>query len=241
MHLNGWQTIAFFVGMMPTRSMIVVAGGSGTRMGSELPKQFIELEGKPILMHTMEAVRSMDAEMQIILVLPESQLDFWEKLCSEHNWRVPHLLAKGGATRFLSVKSGLAQATGNLIGIHDGVRPFISKEMVNRCFDAAEKEGAAVPVVPIVQSLRRVLEDRNSAVNRDDFRAVQTPQCFKATVLNEAFEVADRTDYSDDASVVEASGTPISLVDGDQQNIKVTTPFDLQLARLIIEGRKQSA
>lgn len=209
-------------------------------MGVDLPKQFIELDGKPILMHTLEAIRDIDAEMQIILVLPESQMDYWKELCAKHNWRIPHLLTDGGATRFLSVKSGLALATGNLIGIHDGVRPFISKEMVNRCFDAAQREGAAVPVVPIVQSLRKVNDDSNFAVNRDEFRAVQTPQCFKASILKMAFEVADRTDYSDDASVVEASDTPISLVDGDQQNIKVTTPFDLQLARLIIDGRKQS-
>lgn len=220
------------------RSMIIVAGGSGTRMGSELPKQFIELNGKPILMHTIEAMEAVDSSMQLILVLPEHQMGFWEELCEKHNWRVPHLLANGGLTRFLSVKSGLKQATGQLIGIHDGVRPFVTAQMVDRCFGAAEKDGAAVPVTSIVQSLRKVDSDSNSAVNRDQFRAVQTPQCFQASVLKAAFENATRTDYSDDASVAEEAGTSISLVHGDQENIKVTTPFDLQLARLITEGRK---
>ena len=218
--------------------MIIVAGGSGTRMGSELPKQFIELEGKPILMHTLDALNSIDSEMQLILVLPDSQMDFWEELCTKHNWRVPHLLANGGTTRFLSVKSGLELATGELVGVHDGVRPFVYADMVNRCFEAAGKSQTAVPVVPIIQSLRQVDENGNSAVNRDDYRAVQTPQCFQTTVLKEAFAKADRTDYSDDATVVEANGGSISMVEGDQENIKVTTPFDLQLGRLIIARRK---
>lgn len=225
---------------MAKRSMIIVAGGSGSRMGADLPKQFIELEGKPILMRTLDTLQEIDPEMQLILVLPESQMDFWEELCGKHNWAVPHLLAKGGATRFLSVKSGLEQATGELVGIHDGVRPFVSKEMVDRCFAEAKKNKAAVPVVPIVQSLRKVGAKGNSAVNRNDFCAVQTPQCFQAQVLKDAFAKADRTDYSDDATVVEAFGVPISLVEGDQQNIKVTTPFDLQLARLIIARRTES-
>ena len=220
--------------------MIVVAGGSGSRMGADLPKQFIELEGKPILMHTLDALHEIDPEMQLILVLPASQMDFWEELCGKHNWTVPHQLANGGATRFLSVKSGLEQATGELVGVHDGVRPFVSKEMVDRCFAEAQKNKAAVPVVPIVQSLRKINQEKNTAVNRNDFCAVQTPQCFQTQVLKDAFAKADRADYSDDATVVEAFGVPISLVEGDQQNIKVTTPFDLQLARLIIARRTES-
>lgn len=210
-------------------------------MGAELPKQFIELEGKPILMHTIDALHSIDSEMQLILVLPVSQMDFWEELCGKHQWRVPRLLANGGASRFLSVKSGLELATGDLVGVHDGVRPFVTAEMMNRCFDSAEKSKAAVPAVPIVQSLRKVDGDDNAAVNRDEYRAIQTPQCFQANVLKDAFAKADRTDYSDDATVVEANGVPISLVDGDQENIKVTTPFDLQLARLIIARRTASS
>lgn len=235
--------MSFFVipkfGIM-NRSMIIVAGGSGTRMKSELPKQFIELNGKPILMLTLEAMHDFDSEMQLILVLPETQMDYWESLCGMYNWAIPHLLANGGATRFLSVKSGLEKAIGKLVGVHDGVRPFVTAEMMERCFSEAERSNAAVPVVPIVQSLRWIHDGCNEAVNRDEYRAVQTPQCFNTDVLRSAFANANRTDYSDDASVVEANGVAVSLVDGDQENIKVTTPFDLQLGQLIIARRTRS-
>lgn len=207
-------------------------------MGADLPKQFIDLEGKPILMHTLDVLHEIDSDMQLILVLPKSQMDYWEKLCGKHNWAVPHLLANGGATRFLSVKSGLERASGELVGVHDGVRPFVTAEMLDRCFEAAALKQASVPVVSIVQSLRKVTGNENLAVNRDEFRAVQTPQCFQTSVLKEAFARAEKTDYSDDATVVETNGVPITLVKGDEENIKVTTPFDLQLARLIIERRK---
>lgn len=220
--------------------MIIVAGGSGTRMGAELPKQFIELNGKPILMHTLEKMHVFDVEMQLILVLPESQLVFWGELCKSHNWSTPHELANGGSSRFLSVQNGLQRATGELIGVHDGVRPFVSNEVMLNCFDAAENSGAAVPVVPIVQSLRKLVADTNQAADRDQYRAVQTPQCFKSEVLKEAFAKAERTDYSDDASVVEANGGNITLVDGNSENIKITTPFDLELGRLIIKRRSGS-
>lgn len=209
-------------------------------MGSELPKQFIELNGKPILMHTLETMRAFDAEMQLILVLPESQLNFWDELCESRSWSVTHDLTKGGATRFLSVQNGLLHAEGKLVGVHDGVRPFVSNQVLSSCFEAAQQSGAAVPVVPIVQSLRKLVTDTNQAVNRDQYRAVQTPQCFNSEVLKEAFAKADRTDYSDDASVVEANGGNITLVDGNSENIKITTPFDLELGRLIIERRSGS-
>jgi 2-C-methyl-D-erythritol 4-phosphate cytidylyltransferase len=220
--------------------MVIVAGGSGTRMGAELPKQFIELNGKPILMHTLETMRGFDREMQLVLVLPESQIGFWKELCEKHAFTIPHKVTKGGSTRFLSVKSGLEQVTGELVGIHDGVRPFVSHEVMKSCFSAAENQGAAVPVVPIVQSLRKVDTDGNAAVNRDEFRAVQTPQCFKSELLKTAFMNAPRTDYSDDATVAEASGNEIHLVEGNQENIKLTNPFDLELARLIIARRTDS-
>lgn len=215
--------------------MIIVAGGSGTRMGTELPKQFIELAGKPILMHTLGKMQAFDQEMQLILVLPEEQMDFWEQLCGKHNWRVPHLLANGGATRFLSVKSGLQLVEGSLVGIHDGVRPFVAKAVMQNCFESADENGAAVPVMPIVQSLRKLNGSSSEAVNRNDYRAVQTPQCFQTEVLKQAFQAADRTDYSDDATVVEANGGEIHLVTGNAENIKITTPFDLEMAGLIIE------
>lgn len=218
--------------------MIIVAGGSGTRMGADLPKQFIELNGLPILMHTLQHLHEMDATMQLVLVLPESQMDFWEQLCCKHNWRVPHLLANGGATRFLSVQSGLALAQGKLVGVHDGVRPFVSRDVVQACFKAAESNGAAIPVVPIIQSLRRLENGESKAADRNEYRAVQTPQCFRTELLKKAFASAEHTDYSDDATVVEASGHPISMVEGNNENIKITSPIDLELGQLIIARRK---
>lgn len=218
--------------------MIIVAGGSGTRMGADLPKQFIELNGLPILMHTLQHLHEMDAAMQLVLVLPEGQMDFWEQLCYKHNWRVPHLLANGGATRFLSVQSGLALAEGKLVGVHDGVRPFVSREVVQACFKAAEYNGAAIPVVPIIQSLRKLGNGGSKAADRNEYRAVQTPQCFQTELFKKAFARAEHTDYSDDATVVEASGHPISMVEGNNENIKITSPIDLELGQLIIARRK---
>lgn len=218
--------------------MIVVAGGSGTRMGADLPKQFLELNGLPILMHTLRHLHEMDAAMQLVLVLPESQMDFWEQLCYKHNWSVPHLLANGGATRFISVQSGLALAQGKLVGVHDGVRPFVSRTVVDACFAEAKRTGAAIPAVLIVQSLRKMEVGGSVAVDRSSYRAVQTPQCFQTELLRKAFASAEHTDYSDDATVVEANGHPISLVDGNEENIKITSPLDLELAQLIIARRK---
>lgn len=215
--------------------MIVVAGGSGTRMGADLPKQFIELNGKPILMYTLKNLHESDAELELVLVLPKDQQDNWRKLCAKHGFDVSHVIADGGDTRFQSVRNGLEKASKvRLIGVHDGVRPFVSAELVNRCFDAASAHGAAVPVTPVVQSLRKLKGEISEAVSREDYSQVQTPQCFRSDVLIDAYDSADRTDYSDDASVVEASGKRITLVDGDEVNIKITTPFDLKLAKLII-------
>jgi 2-C-methyl-D-erythritol 4-phosphate cytidylyltransferase len=220
------------------KSMIIVAGGSGTRMGAEIPKQFIELNGKPILMHTIENLHAMDKSMQLILVLPKDQFSFWEELKRKHQFNVHHLLAEGGATRFLSVKNGLAKVSdSDVVGVHDGVRPFPSKKMVDTCFSVASSSGAAIPTVPIVQSLRRLKQGNSEAVDRNNYCAVQTPQCFQTVVLKKAFDSATHTDYSDDATVVESYGQTIHLVDGNTENIKITSPIDLELAQLIITRR----
>ncbi|MCF8278363.1 MAG: 2-C-methyl-D-erythritol 4-phosphate cytidylyltransferase [Flavobacteriales bacterium] len=215
--------------------MVIVAGGSGTRMGAEIPKQFIELNGKPILMHTLQNLHAMDEDMQLVLVLPKDQFSYWLELTSKHNFSLQHELTEGGDTRFLSVRNGLAKVSDpEVVGIHDGVRPFPSQKVVEACFAIAKHSGAAVPVVPIVQSLR-ILNDGNSeSVDRNIYRAVQTPQCFETSILKKAFENAQGVDYSDDASVVESNGQQIHLVDGNVENIKITTPLDLELAQLII-------
>lgn len=217
------------------KSMIIVAGGSGTRMGAKIPKQFIELNGKPVLMHTLENLHVIDRNMQLVLVLPKNQFSFWNQLVQTHKFSIPHLLAPGGTTRFLSVKNGLAKAVNSdVVGVHDGVRPFVSKKVVEACFSEAESNGAAVPTAPIVQSLRRLSGETSDAVDRNQYRAVQTPQCFQTSVLIKAFDSANGIDYSDDATVVEAAGKKIQLVDGNPENIKITTPIDLELAQLII-------
>lgn len=217
------------------KSMIIVAGGSGTRMGAQIPKQFIELNGKPILMHTLENLHAMDEAMQLVLVLPKEQFPFWDELKEKHKFSVPHNLACGGETRFLSVKNGLSEITNSdVVGVHDGVRPFASKKVIEACFNQASLSGAAIPVLPIVQSLRVLNDGGSEAVDRNNYLAVQTPQCFNTSILMKAFDSADRTDYSDDASVVEAFGQQIKLVDGNAENIKITTPIDLELAQLIV-------
>lgn len=215
--------------------MIIVAGGTGTRMGAEIPKQFIELNGKPILMHTLERMHAADKAMELILVLPANQLGEWKKLCNKHAFSLPHATAEGGDTRFLSVKSGLQLANNSdLVGVHDGVRPLFSASLINRLFEEANKSGATVPVTPVIQSLRKVEGASSYSVDRSAYRQVQTPQCFKTNLLQDAFVNAKHVNYSDDAAVVEANGKSISLLEGDLDNIKITTPIDLQLAELII-------
>jgi 2-C-methyl-D-erythritol 4-phosphate cytidylyltransferase len=209
-------------------------------MGSDLPKQFIDIVGKPILMHTLEALHRIDPSMQLVLVLPKDQFGYWEELVEKHRFTVPFQLCEGGATRFLSVASGLKEVAGNLVGVHDGVRPFVESPMVNACFEAARVNGAAVPVVPMVQSLRKVEGSESRSVNREMYRAVQTPQCFRTDILKNAFAHAAGTDYSDDATVVEAFGQRVELVEGDLMNIKITSPMDLQLAELIATRRTLS-
>ncbi|MBL4586113.1 MAG: 2-C-methyl-D-erythritol 4-phosphate cytidylyltransferase [Flavobacteriales bacterium] len=218
------------------KTMIIVAGGSGTRMGASIPKQFIELLGKPILMHTLEKLHAIGPLMELILVLPKTEMRTWEQLCEKHNFDIPHSITEGGETRFESVQNGLAKVTDSeLVGVHDGVRPFVSAQVINACFSSAARDGAAIPVVAIVQSLRKMEGEKSKAVNRNDFRAVQTPQCFQTTILKKAFAQAERTDFSDDASVVEAAGYSIKLVEGNTENIKLTTPTDLAWAKLMLE------
>jgi 2-C-methyl-D-erythritol 4-phosphate cytidylyltransferase len=225
--------------MAMKKSMIIVAGGSGSRMGAEIPKQFMELRGKPILMHTLDKMKDVDADMQLIIVLPLDQMEKWEKLCYKHGFSTPHLMAEGGATRFQSVENGLRLVDDSeLLGVHDGVRPLFSTQLVHNLFAEADKSGAAIPVTPVVPSLRLVKENSNQAVDRSSYRQVQTPQCFKTSILKTAFGNAEHVNYSDDAAVVEANGGSISLVNGDPDNIKITNPIDLELAELIIQRRQ---
>ena len=211
---------------------IIVAGGKGLRMGGDIPKQFLPIEGKPILMHTIEAFRKALDEVEIVLVLPADQHDYWQKLCEDNNFRSPELIAKGGETRFHSVKNGLALLPNDeeaVVGVHDGVRPFVSKETILRCYEAAAEGKAVVPVVPVVETVRQILPDGKSITRpRDEYRLVQTPQTFPLALLKEAYQQPFSEAFTDDASVVEAFGKEITMVEGNRENIKITTPSDLK-------------
>lgn len=218
--------------------IIIVAGGKGLRMGGDLPKQFMPLHGKPVLMHTIERFRSYSDELKIILVLPHEQQDYWRQICQKYNFNVEHTVVDGGQTRFHSSQNGVAavpdDATG-VIGIHDGVRPFVSEETIARCFEAARQFGAALPVLPVTDTLRRVTDDGGYNVQRNDYRTVQTPQTFDAQLLKQAFKQPYSDNFTDDASVVEALGHKVTMVDGNRENIKLTTPFDLVVAEALIK------
>lgn len=217
--------------------VIIVAGGTGQRMGAEIPKQFLKLSGRPVLMHTISAFFHYDSLLRIILVLPANQLKRWEELCQFHEFQVEHAVVSGGATRFDSVKNGLnfiADKEG-LVAIHDGVRPFIKKEHISIAFETAAQTGAAILSVPSKDSVRIINEQGNVALDRNQIRLVQTPQCFQLSLLKEAFEQPYNERFTDDAAVMEAAGHAVSLVDGDYDNIKITTPEDLMLAEMLIK------
>ena len=217
--------------------VIIVAGGSGKRMGGELPKQFLLVSGKPILMHTVESFARVSEDFKFILVLPEAHFSTWNALVDEYNFTIPVTLVSGGAERFFSVKNALAHVPeGALVAVHDGVRPFASKETINEAFTLASEKGAAVPVIDEVDSLRRVLSGASQAVNRSEYKRVQTPQVFQSTILKNAYNQEFSCAFTDDASVVESIGHSIALTTGNVENIKITTPHELLLAEALING-----
>lgn len=216
---------------------LIVAGGKGLRMGSEVPKQFLPIGGKPVLMRTLEAFHRCNKEIQLILVLPHSQQEYWKQLCVEYHFLLPHVVADGGETRFHSVKNGLAFVqTPALVGVHDGVRPFVSADVIARCYSLAAEQKAVVPVTDVVETVRRVDKDGSTTVNRDDYKLVQTPQVFDAELLKRAYEQPYQTGFTDDASVVESLGVPVCLTAGNRENIKITTPFDLAIAEALLNS-----
>ncbi len=218
------------------RTTIIVAGGSGKRMGSAVPKQFLMLQGKPVLCHTIEAFHRFDADMQLIVVLPKEQMDAWAALCSEHGFTISHTVVAGGAERFHSVREGLnAVKHIGLVAVHDGVRPLVSVELIARCFAAAEEHGAAIPVVPVSSSVRELEDGGSHAVDRSRLRMVQTPQCFRVELLRKAFELPYDPAFTDEATLVERMGLAVHLVEGEERNIKVTTPLDLRVAEVLLE------
>lgn len=223
-----------------TRQAIIVAGGRGTRMKNEVPKQFLPLCGKPIVMHTLETFYNFDSHIELILVLPEHLVVYWQNLCVKHQFDIPHHIVAGGQERFYSVKNGLVFAKPNaLIAIHDGVRPFVSHSTLERCFAQAKLQGNAIPAMPLVDSIREVKEHENQIVDRTKLRAIQTPQVFQSQIITKAFEQPFSPTFTDDASVVEAYGEKIHLVEGNVENIKLTTPFDLLIGEALLQQLKE--
>jgi 2-C-methyl-D-erythritol 4-phosphate cytidylyltransferase len=217
--------------------VIIVAGGSGSRMGTEIPKQFLELCGKPVLMHTISVFHDFDPESKIILVLPEDQLPFWKGLCLKHSFSLVHQVVSGGETRFHSVQNGLSQIDGEgIVFIHDGVRPLVSRETLGRCLETAQESGNAIPVLPVTESLRKLEGEQNISVDRSQYFSVQTPQTFRSNQILEAFQQDFDPAFTDDASVAEKAGFSIQMVEGNRENIKITTPTDLIIAEALLKS-----
>ncbi|MDO4511525.1 MAG: 2-C-methyl-D-erythritol 4-phosphate cytidylyltransferase [Bacteroidales bacterium] len=223
-----------------THYAIIVAGGSGTRFGSQIPKQFLPLAGKPVLMHTIERFARCPGT-QVVLVLPQAQQDYWQSLCAEHGFDVPHSVVNGGDSRFQSVKNGLLSlslAEDDIVAVHDGVRPLVSQALIAATFQAAKQFGGAIPATPVTDSVRQLLPEGGSvALDRASLRAVQTPQTFRALELLRAYDVPFEPFFTDDASVYEHAGGHVALVTGETTNIKITHPIDITIAEHIIASQ----
>jgi 2-C-methyl-D-erythritol 4-phosphate cytidylyltransferase len=214
---------------------VIVAGGTGKRMHAEIPKQYLELAGKPVLMHTLERFKAFDNNIEIITVLPENQLRFWGELQKKYSFDIPHTLVKGGKARFFSVRNGLRFVeTPSLVAIHDGVRPFVSNDTIRRCFETAERLGNAIPVISPSDTLRIVSNEGSKTINRLQVKQVQTPQVFSAEIIKRAYLQEYLPEFTDDATVLEKTGVKINLVDGNRENIKITNPEDLVISTALL-------
>lgn len=217
---------------------LIVAGGKGTRIKSKLPKQFLELNGLPILMHTINAFLRYNREMTIILVLPEDDFALWNELCGRHNFTTKLILTKGGESRFQSVKNGLAKIEGEgVVAIHDGVRPLVSEDIIGASFHLAAVHESAVAAVRLKESIRMTDQDNTKAMDRSRFRLIQTPQTFKVSLIKQAYQQKEDASLTDDASVAERAGHIISLFEGSYENIKITTQEDLIVAKALLDAR----
>lgn len=223
---------------MNSEYALIVAGGKGTRIKSKLPKQFLELKGKPILIHTLEAFYRYSENITIILVLPEDDFAIWTDICKKYNFTRPVILQKGGETRFQSVKNGLEKIEGNgLVAIHDGVRPLVSEDIIGASFRLAAVHQSAVAAVRLKESIRMTDQDNTKAMDRSRFRLIQTPQTFSIELIKQAYQLKEDPTMTDDASVVEKLGHTISLFEGSYENIKITTPEDLIVAEALVKNR----
>ncbi len=221
------------------RYAIIMAGGTGSRMNQSLPKQFILVDGKPILMHTISAFHNFSSSVRIILVLPAMELNRWNRLCEQHLFTIPHQCVSGGETRSASVRNGLDAITSHkgLVAIHDGVRPLVSGEIIEESFMVAAKSGSAIATVKLKDSIRKINNHGTMSLNRDEYRLVQTPQTFNVSLIKHAYQKVEK-EYSDDATVAEMAGYPIYLIEGDYRNIKITTQEDLKIAEALLQSKR---
>jgi len=216
---------------------IIVAGGKGIRMNSDLPKQFIELNGLPLLMHTFNAFHFFDSSIEFILVLPEYQIPVWEELCVKYNFNIEHKIIIGGETRFHSVKNGLSLIEDDgIVFIHDGVRPLVSSTTISNCYKTALEKGNALPVISQSESLREIRDNSNISVDRSRYFSVQTPQTFRVSLIKNAYEQPYSEHFTDDATVLESKGFAINMVEGNRQNIKITYPEDIIIAEALLQN-----
>jgi len=215
---------------------IIVGGGAGSRMLSEVPKQFMLLRGRPVLMHTIEAFNKSDYNPEIIVVLNVDFHQYWENLCLLHNFSIPHKLVKGGTQRFDSVKNGIkAIQTKAIVAIHDAVRPLLSKQLIDRTFEEAERSGNAVAAIKSRDSVRQNTGTHTIPLDREEIYLIQTPQTFSSEILKKAYTQEYRNEFTDDASVAEKIGIKINLIDGETRNFKITFPEDIRLAEIYLD------
>jgi len=217
-----------------TLSLIIAAGGSGKRFGSEIPKQFLELKGLPIILRTINAFYKYNSAFEVVVAINKDYIAYFETLVSNYNFKNKIIVVEGGETRFHSVKNALNQSTGNLVFIHDAVRPLVNSQLIERCKLIAEKTDSAIPVIPINDSIREINNEKSIAVNRNNYVLVQTPQTFKAELLKKAYQQSYCNSFTDDASVWEKAGYKINTVLGDISNIKITTEIDMEFLNIYL-------
>ncbi|MBN2274545.1 MAG: 2-C-methyl-D-erythritol 4-phosphate cytidylyltransferase [Bacteroidales bacterium] len=223
------------------KTVIIVAGGLGSRMKQDLPKQFMLLKGKPVLMHTLNCFYSFDKDVELIVALPQAFRENWQVLCDEHRCSIPHVVVNGGESRFHTVRNSLAAVQGKgLVAVHDGVRPLVSHDTLERCFSTASEKGSAIPCIAVAESLRVDKGTGSIPVDRSLYHLVQTPQVFRWEILQKAYEQDYRPEFTDDAGVVEKAGYAVVLVEGNSENIKITTPADLVVAEALMGAKGTS-
>lgn len=217
---------------------IIVAGGKGTRIQSQIPKQFIELHGKPVLLHTLEVFFRYSESLRIILVLPKDDFETWKVICERYNFKRLVTLQQGGDTRFQSVKNGLSKIDGDgYVAIHDGVRPLVSESIIRASFEMVRKAKSAIAAMPLKESIRMTAGDRTLSMDRTKFHLIQTPQTFQVELIKKAYTQEEDVNFTDDASVVEKAGHTVSLIEGSYSNIKITTSEDLLIAEALLQAK----